>query len=143
MLPSRQLDFRLASFRLASGEEAAASMNDYLPEAVRQGLEAARAAALRRSNRLCIHDKGAVRKVLRLWDGGFTLAAADAPPLHGYVDLYDGPRHLASCLIVATGAEEGGERAYEFKIRIPVADHPAADFERTESAPAALIPRSF
>jgi hypothetical protein len=118
-------------------------MNDYLPEAVRQGLEAARAAALKRSNRLCIHDRGAVHKVLRLWEDGFTLAADDVPPLHGYVDLYDGPRHLASCLIVATGAEEDGERAYEFKVRTPVADRPAADFERAESVPAALIPRSF
>ena len=74
---------------------------------------------------------------------GVPLDAGDAPPLHGYVDLYDGPRHLATCLIVATGAGEDGERAYEFKVRMPVADHPAADFERTESAPAALIPRSF
>ena len=119
------------------------SMTEFLPEAVRQGLEAARAAALKRSNRLCIHDRGAVHKVLRLWDGGFALAASGAPPLHGYVDLYDGPRHLATCLIVATGAGEDGERAYEFKVRMPVADHPAADFERTESAPAALIPRNF
>jgi len=118
-------------------------MTDYLPDAVRQGLEAARAAALRRSNRLCIHDGGAVHKVLRLWDRGFALAADDAAPLHGYVDLYDGPRHLATCLIVATGAGEDGERTYEFKLRMPVADRPAADFERTEQAPAALIPRSF
>ena len=118
-------------------------MSEYLPEAVRQGLEAARAAALRRSNRLCIHDGAAVHRVLRLWDGGFALAAGDAAPLHGYVDLYDGPRHLATCLIVATGAGEEGERAYEFKIRMPVSDRPADDFERPEAGPAALIPRSF
>ena len=118
-------------------------MTDHLPEAVRRGLEAARAAALRRSNRLCIHDRGAVHKVLRLWDGGFALAVDDAAPLQGYVDLYDGPRHLATCLIVATGGGDDGERAYEFKIRMPVADRPAADFERPESAPAALIPRGF
>ena len=143
MLLNRQLDFRLASFKLNPGEEDPESMTEYLPEAVRQGLEAARAAALKRSNRLCIHDGEAVHRVLRLWDGGFALAVDDAPPLHGYVDLYDGPRHLASCLIVATGAEEDGERTYEFKIRMPVADRPAADFEQPESAPAALIPRSF
>lgn len=116
-------------------------MSEYLPEAVRQGLEAARAAALRRSNRLCIHDRGAVHRVLRLWEDGFALAAGDAPPLRGYVDLYDGPRHLAACLIVATGDEENGERIYEFKIRMPVSDRPAADFERPEVIPAALIPR--
>ena len=118
-------------------------MTEFLPEAVRQGLEAARAAALRRSNRLCIHDRGAVHKVLRLWEGGFTLAAADAPPLHGYVDLYDGPRHLSSCLVVASAEGEHGERTYEFKLQTPVLDRPPADHERTETAPAALIPRSF
>lgn len=118
-------------------------MTEDLPEAVRQGLEAARAAALKRSNRLCIHDGGAVHRVLRLWENGFALAASDAPPLRGYVDLYDGPRHLSSCLIVASEDGEHGERCYEFKVRTHVTDRPPADFERSETAPAALIPRSF
>lgn len=118
-------------------------MTEDLPEAVRQGLEAARAAALRRSSRLCIHDRGAVHRVLRLWEGGFALAATDTVPLRGYVDLYDGPRHLSSCLIVASGSGEGGERTYEFKLQTLVADRPAADFERGEAAPAALIPPAF
>ena len=118
-------------------------MTEDLPEAVRQGLEAARAAALRRSNRLCIHDRGAVHRILRMWENGFALVATDAPPLRGYVDLYDGPKHLSSCLIVASDDGENGERTYEFKLQTPVADRPAADFERTETAPAALIPRSF
>ena len=118
-------------------------MSSYLPEAVREGLEAARASALRRSNRLCIHDGGTIHRVLRLWDGGMALAATDAAPLRGYVDLYDGPRHVSSCLIVAVPQEQDGERHYEFKVQIPVADRAAADFERAEEAPAALIPRSF
>lgn len=118
-------------------------MTSFLPEAVRQGLEAARLAAQKRSNRLCIHDGDRVHRILRLWDGGFALAATDAPPLRGYVDLYDGPRHLSSCLIVAVPEEQDGERIYEFKINVPVAEHPPADFERTEAKPAALIPPSF
>lgn len=118
-------------------------MTEDLPEAVRLGLEAARAAALKRSNRLCIHDRGQVHRILRMWEDGFALAVDDTPLLGGYVDLYDGPRHLATCLIVATGAEENGERLYEFKIRRPVADHPAADFEAPEDKPSALIPPSF
>ena len=116
---------------------------DQLPEAVRQGIEAARLAGARRSNRLCIHAGEQVFRVLRLWDGGFALAAGGGVPLRGYVDLFDGPRHLASCLVVALPGEAGGERTYEFKALIPVADRPAADFERPEEAPAALIPRSF
>ena len=118
-------------------------MTEDLPEAVRHGLEVARAAALRRSNRLCIHDHGAVHRVLRLWENGFALAARDAPPLRGYVDLYDGPRHLSSCLIVASDAGENGERTYEFKLQTMVLDRPPSDFERTETVPAALIPPSF
>lgn len=118
--------------------------NDVLPAAVRQGLEAARQASLRRSNRLCIHVGDTVHRVLRLWDGGFALAASDAAPLRGYVALYDGPRHLSSCLIVALPDEDGAaERRYEFKVHIPVADRPAADFEQAEEAPAALIPPRF
>ena len=118
-------------------------MTEDLPEAVRLGLEAARAAALRRSNRLCIHDRGVVHRVLRMWEGGFALAASDGAPLRGYVDLYDGPRHLSSCLIVASWEGEQGERTYEFKLQTIVLDHPPADFERTEAAPSALIPPSF
>jgi hypothetical protein len=125
------------------GEGGPESMTEDLPEAVRQGLEAARLAAQKRSNRLCIHDRGRVHRVLRLWDGGFSLAAKDAPTLRGYVDLYDGPKHLSSCLIVASPGEENGERLYEFKLHTPVMDRPAADFEKAETAPAALIPRSF
>ena len=111
----------------------------HLPDAVRQGLEAARLAALRRSSRLCVHSGADVHRVLRLWDGGLALASADAAPLRGHVELYDGPRHLSSCLIVLT--EEGAaERVYEFKAVTPVAGGPAADFERADVAPAALIP---
>jgi hypothetical protein len=118
-------------------------MTEDLPEAVRLGLEAARAAATKRSNRLCVHEGDKIHKVLRMWESGFALAASDAPPLRGYVDLYDGPRHLSSCLVVASPGEEAGERRYEFKRHTPVSDHPAADFERTETAPAALIPPPF
>ena len=120
------------------------SMTDFfLPDAVRQGLEAARAAARKRGNRLCIHDRGEVHRILRLWEGGFALAAASAAPARGYVDLYDGPRHLARCLIVATGEEEGGERLYEVKSETPAADRPPTDYVAEELRPAALIPRLF
>ncbi|NAZ38067.1 hypothetical protein [Rubellimicrobium sp. CFH 75288] len=118
-------------------------MTDVLPDAVRQGLEAARAAARKRGNRLCIHDRGTVHRVLRMWDGGFALASGSAAPLRGYVDLYDGPRHLSSCLIVATGEERDGERLYEFKLETPVAEGPPLDYPLEESRPAALIPPAF
>ena len=115
-------------------------MSSFLPDAVRQGLEAARRAALRRSNRLCLHDGDRVHRVLRLWDGGVALAASDAPPIRGRVELFDGPRHLATCLIVGVPVEGGEERVYEFKSQTPVRDRAPLDFERAEPAAAALIP---
>lgn len=118
-------------------------MSSFLPDAVRQGLEAARQAAQRRSGRLCLHEGDRVHRVLRLWDGGLALPASDAPPIRGCVDLYDGPRHLATCLIVGIPAENGEERVYEFKSQTPAMDRAPLDFERAEPAPAALIPRSF
>lgn len=118
-------------------------MSSFLPDAVRQGLEAARQAARRRSNRLCLHEGDRVHRVLRLWDGGVALPASDAPPIRGWVALYDGPRHLATCLIVGVPAEDGEERVYEFKSQTPVTDRAPLDFERAEPAPAALIPPSL
>jgi hypothetical protein len=115
-------------------------MSDYLPEAVRKGLEDARLAMLRRSSRLCIHDGDQVHRILRLWDGGFALDAKNAPRLRGHVDLYDGSRHIYTCLVV-TSHEEEGEQIYDFKWNTAVADRPAADFVRSEEAPKALIPR--
>lgn len=115
-------------------------MSEFLPEAVRKGLEDARVAMLRRSSRLCIHDGDRVHRVLRLWDGGFSVDARDAPRLRGFVDLYDGVRHLYQCLIVA-GRQEDNEMIYEFKWNTAVADRPAADFVRADDAPVALIPR--
>lgn len=118
-------------------------MTDHLPEEVRLGLEAARAAALRRSNRLCLHVGDQVHRVIRLWEGGVALAATDAAPIRGYVDLFDGPRHVASCLIVADPEERGAERLYEFKLQTPASDSPPLDFERADPRPAALIPPPF
>lgn len=115
-------------------------MSDVLPEAVRRGLEDARVAMLRRSSRLCIHDGDRIHRVLRLWDGGFSLDARDAPRLRGHVDLFDGPRHLYQCLIVAGHAAQG-EMVYEFKWNTAVLDRAPVDFVRADAAPVALIPR--
>ena len=115
-------------------------MSEYLPEAVRKGLEDARLAMLRRSSRLCVHEGDRIHRVLRLWDGGFSLAAKGAPNLRGFVDLYDGARHIYQCLVV-TSREEEGERVFEFKWNTAVADRPPADFVRESEAPIALIPR--
>ena len=115
-------------------------MSIYLPDAVRKGLEEARKAMQRRSNRLCVHDGDDVHRVLRLWDSGFALDAKDAPQLRGFVDIYDGSRHLYQCLIVAS-YDQDSEKVYDFKWSTAVAQGPALDFVRADDAPVALIPR--
>jgi hypothetical protein len=119
-------------------------MSEFLPEAVRRGLEAARAAAQRRSGgRLCIHDGEIVHRITRIWEGGFALAAGGDRPVHGRVELFDGPRHLFTCLVVALEDEgEAGERLYEFKSRTPVQEAPPVDYELPDFRPVGLIPRA-
>lgn len=115
-------------------------MTDFLPEAVRKGLEDARLAMLRRSSRLCVHDGDMIHRVLRLWDGGFSLSSKNPPHLRGFVDLYDGPRHVYQCLVV-TSQDDGDERLFEFKWNRAVAETPPVDFETEQDAPAGLLTR--
>lgn len=114
-------------------------MSEFLPEAVRKGLQEARVAMLRQSGRLCVHDGEAVHRVVRIWDGGFAILAAEAPHLRGLIDLYDGPRHLAQCLVVASHAE-GDLMIYDYKRSTAVADRAARDFAPAETRPAGLLP---
>ena len=113
-------------------------MANFLPEAVRKGLEEAQKAALKRSNRLCIHVGDDVYRVNRLWDGGFSMAAKDAPKIRGHVQIYDGPRHLYQALVVASRDEEE-ERVFEYKWHQAALDRPAADFAMKQDMPAGLL----
>lgn len=112
----------------------------FLPDAVREGLEQARKDALKRKDRLSVHDGEATYRIRRFWDGGFALDLQGSERLRGHVDIYDGPRHLYQCLVVSS-IEEDNERVFEFKWSTPVASGPAADYERPDFVPAGLIPR--
>ena len=114
-------------------------MTDFLPEAVRKGLEDARVAMLRKSGRLCVHDGDLVYRISRIWDGGFSILAKDAPRMRGFVEIYDGPSHLAQCLIMAS-YEEDDRVVYEYKRFTPVADRAPLDFASAETRPAGLLP---
>ena len=116
-------------------------MSDYLPKEVRDGLEAARQAGLKKRSRLRVHDGDAVYPVLRFWESGFALDAEQAPHLRGLVDLYEGSAHLYQCLIVAS-QEEGGELRFEFKRNTAASATAPLDFPRDESAPIALLGQS-
>ncbi len=114
-------------------------MSEFLPQSVRDGLEAARREAQRRKSRLKVRDGDMSYPVLRLWSGGFSLPAEPAPRLRGLVDLFDGERHLSRCLVV-TSREEAGERIYEFKRATAAADSAPLDFARPMDAPLGYLP---
>lgn len=117
-------------------------MLEFLPNEVREGLEAARKKDLRRKARLRVQVGDAVFPVLRFWDHGFALDADLSPgKLRGLVDVYDGPRHVFQCLIVASGIEDG-ELVCDFKRATAVSDRAALDFYREDDAPAGYLPRS-
>lgn len=115
-------------------------MSEYLPKEVREGLESARKREALRKSRMRVRVGGEAFTILRVWDKGFALDAADAPHLRGLVDLYDGARHLSQCLIVAS-SEDNGEMVYEYKWATPVVDRAPLDYSRDENAPVALIER--
>ena len=115
-------------------------MNDILPEAVRLGLEKARKSALHRGGRLCVHDGDDVFRILKFWDGGFSIDADIGDKLRGRVEIYDGARHLYQCLIVGSEVE-GGVRNFEFKWLHPVADKAPVDFALPDFVPAGLLNR--
>lgn len=115
-------------------------MTTYLPPDVQSGLDAARKKALKKSHRLRVQAGDDSYRVLQAWEGGFSLESGVAPHLRGLVDLYDGPRHLSRCLIVAS-EEEGGEIRFELKRVTEASDRQPVDFERDPDAPVALIAR--
>lgn len=113
-------------------------MFTFLSKEVRDGLEQARKQSLRKGNRLSVHSDGQVHRILRMWETGFELEKqAD---LRGLVDVYDGPRHVSHCLIVESD-EGDGQYRYEFKRATPAREQAPVDFELSETAPSALIPR--
>ena len=81
-------------------------MYTFLPDAVRQGLEEARKAALKRKDRLSVHDGDDTYRIRRFWDGGFALDLEGSDRLRGRVDIYDGPKHLYTCLVMSSVDEE-------------------------------------
>lgn len=115
-------------------------MTTFLPKEVREGLDAARLAALKKSSRLRVMADDRFVPVLRMWTGGFAVESESAPALRGLVDLYDGGNHLYQCLIIAS-EEEGGEMCYEFKRNTAATDRAPLDYSRDPDAPIALLPR--
>ncbi len=113
-------------------------MDAYLSNEVLEGLDRARKQAQRKRNRLRLHVGDDVYPLLKLTDDGFEMEHDAAPHLRGFVDIYDGARHLATCLVIHS-EPEGNIMRYEYKRHTNVADGPAKDFVVDESAPIALL----
>ncbi|MBK5947106.1 hypothetical protein CCR83_11795 [Rhodobacter veldkampii DSM 11550] len=96
-------------------------------------LETIRRKEQARKSRLSVVAGKATYKVLRRWRGGFALDASEVTRLRGIVDLYEGKRHVAHCLIVATEIE-GGELLCTLKRENLVSDRAAVDFDRDAGA---------
>ena len=117
-------------------------MLQFLSNEVHAGLDAARRFAQRRRSRLCIHVGDEIYPLLRYWQNGFALAGDHVAPLRGLVEIYDGPKHLATCLLMAS-ALENGELICEFKRNTSAIDQAPLDYERDSGRPVALLPRKF
>ncbi|OUS20546.1 hypothetical protein DI396_02905 [Litorivita pollutaquae] len=113
-------------------------MTTYLTDEMRQGVQRARKLAAASKTRLHVEADGQTHRVLRRWDNGFALDADTAPHLRGNVDLYDGPRHIYQCLIIAS-EQEGGEMRFEYKRATAARQTAPVDFERDRDAPSGLI----
>ena len=113
---------------------------DNLPQAVRDGLAEAARRATRKSRRLRVNDGSRTYPVLRVWKNGFAMMRDTADRLRGHVDLFDGERHIARCLIVASRIDED-EMVFEYKHATAPSERAPADYARDEDAPVALLPR--
>ncbi|MEM6309369.1 MAG: hypothetical protein AAF754_04910 [Pseudomonadota bacterium] len=113
-------------------------MSTYVPDAVQAGLDAARISRLKRASKLRIETADGYFRVLRLWDGGFSVSSDDAPKLRGLVDIHEGSMHLFQCLIVAS-REDADQMHYEYKRMTAVVGSAPRDFVEDADAPVALL----
>ena len=115
-------------------------MFEFLPEDIRKGLLAAQTRAMRKSSRLSVHVGDEAYPILSLGEHGFTAEIARLPVLRGFVDIYDGPRHLLHALIIAA-SEDDGQMTYEFKRETAVHPAPILDYVVERPGPDGYLPR--
>lgn len=116
-------------------------MSTFVSKDVQTALDNASIAGMKKASRLQVRVGGTTHPILRLWTKGFSVEANEKAPLRGLIDLYDGTRHLAQCLIVAS-EEDRGIMRYEFKRMTAAHDAPPLDFYRAPDSPVALLAKS-
>ncbi|MEE9454523.1 MAG: hypothetical protein V3V13_09105 [Paracoccaceae bacterium] len=113
-------------------------MEAFFSKDVLAGLEMARMQDAMKKNRLRVHVGGAIYPIYKMWDDGFSMMAETAPHLRGFVDLFEGSRHLLQCLVIHSEAD-GYVVNYEFKRSTIAKDEAPKDYFVDENAPVALI----
>lgn len=88
--------------------------------------------------RLSLHVDGDVYPIEQLEPEGFSVKSDRVPVLRGFVDIYDGARHLWRCLIVRS-QDDGPFATYEFKRQTAPGGQPVADYVLDRPEPAGLI----
>jgi hypothetical protein len=119
--------------------EKESEMSSFLPKSVRDELAAAQKSARRRRATRVVHVCDEAFPILDMTENGFAVDAADAPRLRGFIDIYDGARHLYQALIVAS-EQQGDLMRYEFKRNTAAATTAPVDFETLPDRPVALLP---
>lgn len=107
---------------------------------VMAGLQKARMADAIKKNRLRVHAGDEVYPVLKIWEDGFSMVGDNAPHLRGFVELFDGARHLSQCLVIHS-EPDGKVMNYEFKRQTMISETVPKDYAEDENAPVALIGR--
>jgi hypothetical protein len=76
--------------------------------------------------------------IMEFWGDGFSVARDGPEPDRGFVDVFDGARHILHCLAYKTG-ESDKASIYAFKIGQDAAMRQPQDYARAADAPIALI----
>lgn len=103
-------------------------MLEYLPAEIREGLERAHRRQSTGRRRLALHIGEQVFPIHRFWSDGFSVSAEGVSSLRGHVDIYEGSRHILTCLIIASDFE-GEQLICHFKRATLVHDAPPLDYE--------------
>ncbi|WP_339108416.1 hypothetical protein [Thioclava sp. GXIMD4216] len=112
---------------------------EFLPKDIAQAMREAQTKTAGQRTRLSLKSGEKSWPILRRWRGGLALNADEIDHLRGEVALYEGIRHIATGLIIASEVENG-ELICTIKRETPVMDRAPLDFVRDPNAPAGYLP---
>lgn len=113
-------------------------MEHCLPLGMRQSLHPNKREARPVRERLRLRSGSRDIDVLEAWADGFAIPRNGPQPHRGFVDMFDGSRHIRHGLVYQTGYD--GDRAiFTFKLAHDPQMAQPSDFERAPDGPKALL----